>query len=558
MDQKGVQLDQGTFSCLVCLDLLKHPVTVPCGHSYCMNCIHSHWDKEVENREYSCPQCKQTFTLRPVLEKNSMLEALVEKLKTTGPQAAPADQSYAGPEDVACDVCTGRKRKACKSCLQCLVSYCEKDIKPHFESPVFKKHKLMEPSMRLQESICSVHDEVMKLFCRTDQQCICYLCVMDEHKSHDTVTAAAERTERQKELKTSSRNIQRRIRYRENDAKRLQREVDATNGSADKAVEHIEKRFNHLIRVMEKRRSELKEQVRSQQETEVSRFKELQEKVEQEITELKGKDAELQKLSLTEDHNQFLLDYPSLSTLSESTQSPSSDNSDASPLKHFEDVTAAVTEVSYKILNVLREKWTATDVDVSLSSKPEPTTRSQFLKYSCDLTLDPNTAHTQLILSDGNKKVKLMTQHQPYSCHTDRFRDRWQVLSRETLAERCYWEVECKGKVFVSIAYKSIKRKGSSDECVFGCNEKSWALHCYKTGYDFWYNKVSTPVSGCWSPRIGVYLDQKAGVLSFYSVADTMNLLHRVQTTFTEPLHAGLWLYWSSGSNAEFCKPKKW
>ncbi|XP_018534362.1 tripartite motif-containing protein 16 isoform X1 [Lates calcarifer] len=556
MAQKGVQLDQETFSCSICLDLLKDPVTIPCGHSYCMDCIKLFWDEEDQKKIHSCPQCRQTFTPRPVLVKNTMLAVLVEELKKTGLQAAPADHCYAGPEDVACDFCTGRKLKAVKSCLDCPASYCEKHLQPHYESPSFEKHKLVDPSKKLQENICSRHDEVMKMFCRTDQQCICYLCSVDEHKGHDTVSAAAERTERQRELELSRLKIQQRIQDREKDVKELQQEVEAINRSADKTVEDSEKMFTELIRLMEKRRSDVKQQIRSQQKTEVSRVKELQEKLQQKITELKRKDAELKQLSHTEDHNQFLHNYPSLSQLSESTDSSSIK---IRPLRYFEDVTAAVSELRDKLQDILTEKWTnisltLTEVDVLLS-QPEPKTRAEFLRYSQEITLDPNTVKTHLLLSEENRRATLTCKQQSYSNHPDRFTKWCQVLSRESLTGRCYWEVEWTGRgVHVAVAYKNIRRAGYSDECIFGRNNNSWALNCKQNCYEFWFNNIQTPVSGPQTFRVGVYLDHRAGILSFYSVSETMTLLHRVQTTFTQPLYAGLRLNLYDGDTAEFCK----
>ncbi|KAF3701663.1 Tripartite motif-containing protein 16 Estrogen-responsive B box protein [Channa argus] len=486
-----------------------------------------------------------------------MLAVLVEELKKTGLQASPADHCYAGPEDVSCDVCTGRKLKALKSCLVCLASYCENHLQPHYESPTFQKHKLVEPCKKLQENICSRHDEVMKIFCRTDQQCICYLCSMDEHRGHDTVSAAAERTERQTELEGSRQKLQQRIQDREKEVKLLQEEVEAISLSADKAVEDSEKIFTELIRLMDKRRSDVKQQIRSQQETEVSRVKELQEKLEQEITELKRKDASLEQLSLTEDHIQFVHSYPSLSALSEPTDSSSIN---IRPLRYFEDVTAAVSELRDQLQDVLRETWThvslrLTEVDVLLPPA-EPKTRAEFLKYSCEISLDPNTAHTLMLLSEGNRKVTLMSEEQSYSPHPDRFTICCQVLSRESLTGRCYWEVEWTGTgVFVAVAYKNISRTGNSNDCVFGSNNKSWTLVCIQNKYVYYHNNIQTPVSGPQSSRVGLYLDHRAGILSFYSVSETMTLLHRVQTTFTQPLHAGL-CFNCYGDIAELCELK--
>ncbi|XP_029943948.1 tripartite motif-containing protein 16-like isoform X1 [Salarias fasciatus] len=387
MAKRGAQLDSENFSCSICLDLLKDPVAVPCGHSYCSNCIKGHWDQQDDRGFYSCPQCRKRFRQRPDLEKNFLLAELAEDLKKTELQAAAVDLCSAGPEDVSCDVCSGRKLKAVKSCLVCLVSYCEEHLQPHHQSAAFKKHQLVEPSKKLQEKMCSLHDEVMKIFCFTDQQSICYLCTMDQHRGHETVPAAAERRQKQKELEESRLNIQQRIQEREKNMELLQQQMEAINVSADEAR-------SQMIHLIQKRTGEVKQLLRSQQQTAVSRLKELQKKLQQEISELKRKDVQLEQLAHTEDHTQFLISYPSVSALSEPTHSYSILTA---PVRYFEDVAAAVSESRDKLEDIPRE----TEEELFL---PQPETRTEFLQYSKQITLDPNSAHRRLILCDGNRK----------------------------------------------------------------------------------------------------------------------------------------------------------
>uniref|UniRef100_A0A672KZG0 Si:ch211-15j1.3 n=1 Tax=Sinocyclocheilus grahami TaxID=75366 RepID=A0A672KZG0_SINGR len=162
---------------------------------------------------------------------------------------------------------------------------------------------------------------------------------------------------------------------------------------------------------------------------------------------------------------------------------------------------------------------------------------------ACDLTLDPNTANTELILSDENRKIRRVYKNQPYPDHLERFDKALQVLSVESLTGRCYWEAEWSGNyVYISVSYKGINRKGGSD-CEFGSNDKSWSLNCSKNGSTVRHNNTSTdiPAVRSSSNRAGVFLDVSAGSLSFYSVSDTHTLthLHTLNTTFTEPLYAG-------------------
>uniref|UniRef100_A0AAY5F4X0 Uncharacterized protein n=1 Tax=Electrophorus electricus TaxID=8005 RepID=A0AAY5F4X0_ELEEL len=232
---------QNLVSCPVCLDLLKDPVAIPCGHSFCRNCINDCWDQEDQKGSYSCPQCRHTFTPRPDLNKNTMLAELADTLKKTKLQDAPPVDSCVGPGDVECDVCTGRKHKAVKSCLVCLLSFCEAHVQTHFKSPAYKKHKLVEASVNLQEKICPHHDKLLEIFCRTDQKCVCYLCVMDEHRSHKTVSATAERTEKQKQLVETQRKNQQRFQQREKDLKELKQimEQDAELEQLSHVDDHI-------------------------------------------------------------------------------------------------------------------------------------------------------------------------------------------------------------------------------------------------------------------------------------------------------------------------------
>ncbi|KAK7153521.1 hypothetical protein R3I94_007030 [Phoxinus phoxinus] len=167
-------------------------------------------------------------------------------------------------------------------------------------------------------------------------------------------------------------------------------------------------------------------------------------------------------------------------------------------------------------------------------------------KYACDLTLDPNTAHTQLILSEENRKATCVKDHQPYPDHPERFEHQEQILCGESLTGRCYWEVQWSGSGHVAVTYKEISRKSGID-CWFGLNEKSWSLYCSDKNYTVWFNNNSTDVSGpsARCNRVGVYVDVSAGTLSFYSVSDTHTLTHiyTFNTTITEPLYAGFGVY---------------
>uniref|UniRef100_A0A3B3QQ84 Uncharacterized protein n=1 Tax=Paramormyrops kingsleyae TaxID=1676925 RepID=A0A3B3QQ84_9TELE len=523
-------LDLSEFSCAICLDLLKDPVTINSGHSYCMSCIKSCWDQEDHLGVYSCPQCRQTFIPRPVLGRNSMLAEVVEKLKVTGLQAAIPAAHYAGPGDVECDVCTGRKHKAVKSCLVCLASYCETHLQPHYESPAFKKHKLTDVTGRLQDKVCSHHDKPLEVYCRTDQQSICYPCTMDEHKGHDTVSAAAGRTEIQKQMGETQREFQQRIQMREKELQELREAVGSFTSSAQSAVEDSERIFTEMIFSIERRRSEVTKLIRDQQKAAVSQAEGDMERLKQEIDELKRRHSELEQFSHTEDHIHFLQVTEQL--LCDITEE---DTLEINRLNL--ELDEAYLDLAKGAYTRSRAKWL---------EEGERNSRYFFalekLNDSCQLMLDPNTANRYLSLSGGSRKATRGAK-QPYPDYPERF-DYWnQVLCRESLTGRCYWEAEWSGDgAWIGVTYKGIRRKGRNNDCLLGYNEKSWSLSCSTDSYSVHHNNKETviPRKPSGSHRVGVYLDWGAGTLSFYRVSsDGLTLLYSFTFSFTEPLYPG-------------------
>uniref|UniRef100_A0A8C4XBX9 Uncharacterized protein n=1 Tax=Erpetoichthys calabaricus TaxID=27687 RepID=A0A8C4XBX9_ERPCA len=403
---------QDEFTCSVCQDTLTDPVTIPCGHNFCLKCLTDCWD---QSQECSCPQCRHTFTTRIELNRNTLLNEVIKKLKKMA-ISSPPPQSYTSFEDVDCDFCTGEKFRAVKSCLTSPASYCQTHLQPHYEVVTLKHHKLVDPDRNLKEKLCEKHQKSLEIFCKTDDSCICM-----------------------------------------------------------------------MIREQEKREMEKAEGV--------------MERLEKKIEELKRREAELKELSETKDHLHFLQVRVTLHKESDQTGVPVT-QSQISSLVFF-----------------------------------------SLLSDFCPLTLDINTAHRDLHLSEGNKKVTCGGTWTKFPDHPDRFDYCYQVLCREALTgTRCYWEVECSGDwMEIGVAYKGLSRKGGGRECGLGENDKSWSLWCSHSQCSVWHNNQQTVISAPYSPRIGVYLDWPAGSLSFYSVSHTMTLLHMFNTSFTEPLYPGFY-----------------
>ncbi|KAK9964272.1 hypothetical protein ABG768_005462 [Culter alburnus] len=553
--------DQNPFNCPICLHLLNNPVTTTCGHSFCMNCLNEYWDQDDQKGVYSCPQCRQTFSPRPALSRSNVLAEVVERMKKEAPEAETASPvlSFSVSGDVECDICTETKLKAIKSCLACLASYCESHIQTHYTSPALKRHKLVNASPHLLDQICSQHDKLLELYCCQDQQLICMQCALINHQNHSMTSSAAERQNIQGQMKKNLDTLQMEMHQRETKVQELRQAMDSHKLSAQAAVENNEKVFTDLISSMEKRRAKITEMIRAQEKAEVSRVEELILTLEQEISDLRRRHNELGQLSQVEDDICFLQNFSSLSRYQ------CSNLSNISIRQHltFDEIDTVICELKSQLDNLCEQDivWISEkvpSVHIMVNSEKiteylpsQPKTREEFLIYSSELNLNPSSACSQL--SVNNKSVSRYDVQQYSNTFGSYYQYQpttYQVLCNESLSGRCYFEVEF-GGTGCSIAFSYDQISGGQG-VNFGSDDRSWKCNFPAANLCVWHSNQQTNI--CLVSKIGVFLDQVAGTVSFYNVSDKMTLLHRIQTTFSQPLYPGFsFLDWGNYSSVTIC-----
>ncbi|XP_074490137.1 zinc finger protein RFP-like [Sebastes fasciatus] len=443
MSAASCLLTEDQFLCSICLDVFTDPVTIPCGHNFCKTCITEHWDINVLCQ---CPNCKEVFNIRPELQVNTFISEMATQFRQSAQQKASSsssEQQAAKSGEVPCDVCTGTKLKALKSCLVCLESYCETHLVPHLTRSALKRHQLIDQVENLEGRMCTKHDKLLELFCKTDQMCVCMLCTISDHKTHDVVPLKEGYDGKKAELEDE---IQQMIQKRRLKIQEMKHSVGLSKEDADREIADGVLVFTTLKESVERSQTELIDTIKEKQRKTEKQVEGFIKELEQEISELKKRSTEVEQLLLSEDHLHVLQSFTSLNT--------------ALPIKDWTQVSVRPSLYEGTVVRAVNQ------LEETLSKQMKKLLEAKLKRVqqsAVDVTLDPDTANPYLILSDDGKQVNCGDVKKNLPNHPERFDTSVCVLAKQSFSSgRFYYEVQVKGKTewTLGVARESINRKG--------------------------------------------------------------------------------------------------
>ncbi|XP_023251545.1 E3 ubiquitin-protein ligase TRIM39-like [Seriola lalandi dorsalis] len=574
------------LTCSICLDLFSEPVSTPCGHNFCQACIGGYW---ASSPVCTCPLCKRQFDERPQLSVNKVFALIADKYKLARYGAAglpmPATlgavttitntdstnpfvtAAASGEEVVWCDVCSGVKQPAVSSCLTCTASYCTEHVQPHQTTPFYSKHPLMDPQEALRGRTCSIHRRLLEVYCRTCQHCICAICVLEEHRTHKTVSVQTERVSKQKQVARTEQEILNRIREKESHVTELKRKLEGVKNYADRERGEVEHLLDEVSSSLDRIRTEVVGRIQNQLDAVMSKGEGLVSRLEAELSELTDRRAMLEVQAISQDHIDFLQSFEEVAApLAEDQLNEVDEDSELSLHFQLGEVKSSLAEVKDKMddirmgegrsrgsrgsfssgdlmaaesmislrgssANLRKSHWSLRDL-----KKIKPVSGHKKARvYMEDVTLNPVTAYPFLILSEDRKQVKRGEKLQFYRNSSHRF-DVWSCVSAKEgfSSGRHYWEV-CVGESKdwkVGVVSESAQRKGLFD------------MSPANGYYVLWWSGsqlralTAPPLTKVKCPQklrqVGVFLDVDEGQVSFYNVKSGSEIYGFTGSEFTE------------------------
>ncbi|XP_033978487.1 E3 ubiquitin-protein ligase TRIM21-like isoform X2 [Trematomus bernacchii] len=489
--------------CSVCFEVFTMPRSTPCGCYYCRACNSSFW---CTGDMSHCPECNESFLTAPK-------------------QAGEDGGSPAGPGDVPCDLCEGnRKRKAVKSCLVCVASYCDAHLKPHRTVQKLKWHQLINPVDSLEERVCRKHNKVMESFCKEDECYVCSVCLKEDHVGHHIVSLGEEFKFRKTSLQLVKIHIDNVMNDKCSMVFRMDYSMTQSRQKEQETKVEANQAFSVVVAAILSKRAKLMEVLEEKQEAEEQKDKALKRQLWLEIAELRQTSVKMEEVLKTEDEFRLLQNLPSI---------PSATNTkhcytERKSLLQVEKVLRAGVKIE-ETLNkhmdkIIREVLQGDEEEEAFEEQQTGTPFDDELgkiqeQHAVKVTLDPNTAHPSLIVSEDATQVWDGVFNRNISDNPKRFDSLHFVLGNEGFSSgKIYYEVSLEGLTGweVGVVRESINRKGVN-----------WSL---------------TPENGCWTlglysgrcqansnppvhlpsikklQKVGVFVDLEEGFVSFYNV----------------------------------------
>ncbi|XP_061619968.1 E3 ubiquitin-protein ligase TRIM39 isoform X1 [Phyllopteryx taeniolatus] len=566
-------LSSEQFQCSICLDIFNNPSSTPCGHSFCVACINRFWDGA---KVCQCPLCKKTFQKRPDLQINRTLREITEQFRSMS-GSGTGEGSLAREKKAV-------KGRECAMPNALLDELTRKLPRPHASATATSEEQGGEhitgtpvaaasmassvpeqsplsaatgdggPPRALARSsvasgrrrftvsgaassqnlpLCDVHHRGITIFCRTDGECICPDCEAEAHFDHDTVTAEAAWTEKQAQLKETEQQTREMIQQRLLKIEEIRTSLSELELVVERATTGSVCMFSALMAALERAQAELIDAMEANRRAVEIQADAMIRQLELEVEELRRRESVLAQLSASDDHLHGIKNSATISTpLPAKDWSGVSVTYDLGISAIYRSLAGEVEKFQEQLRGITETGFTASSPETSLA-RPQPRMR-RVQEYAADVTLDCNTAHPRLVLTDDMKSVRCSDRHQLLPDNTERFDRVVCVLGREAISSgRHYWEVQVGGKTDwdLGVAKQSINRKGKIEVTP---NNGYWFLSLRDKNKYAFRTEPSTDVHLNLRPnKIGIFVDFDRGQVSFYNV-DAKIHIYTFNDTFTE------------------------
>ncbi|XP_076016499.1 E3 ubiquitin-protein ligase TRIM21-like [Genypterus blacodes] len=513
MSAASCLLSEDQFRCPICLDVFTDPVTTPCGHNYCKICISQHWSSNVQ---CVCPLCTEVFYTRPELKVNTFISQMAADFRESAQNEA---SSRSEETEVECDFCSGTKVKAIKSCLKCEASYYQTHLEPHLTAAL-NSHQLINPVDNLRDRMSQKLNKPLELFCKTDQMCLCMLCTVFDHKNHEFVSLKEEYKAKKAELEKTVAEIKQKMQQGRLKIQEMKQFAKLSRKAVDRKKVKGVQLFAALKQHLENIQADFFETVDEQQKSTEKQTEDFIKELERELSEEMDRVAEAEKLLRSEDHLHLLQSFSSISTDPQT--------------KDWTQITVHQSSYERSLEKAVTQLKEAISKEMKKLLEME---MKRIQQFAVDVTLDPDTAHLKLILSDDNKQVYHGDVKKNLPDNPQRFDRYLNVLGKQSFSSgRFYYEVQVRGKTCwcLGVVRETSNRKGN---LTVRPQEGFWTV-MLRNENEFSAGDVPlVPLSLRSKPeKVGVFVDYEEGLVSFYDVDAAALIFSFTGCSFTHKL----------------------